>query len=101
METIRSLERRAREYLHKGNGKKLQELAESIVDKAIEGDPTCLKWLGDRLWKLEEGAEQGRVVIQGIRLELPNPSSTKGLEPLEAPILSVSTSVGTDVTEES
>lgn len=99
--SLRSLEQWIRKELASKNGRKMEALAKAIIDGAIAREPACLNWLGDRLWKAEQGAEQGRVVIQGIRLELPNPSSTKGLEPLEAPILSVSTSVGTDVREES
>lgn len=94
METVRSLERRIKDVLHSKNGKKLQDLAVSIVDKAIEGDPVCLKWLGDRLWKLEDSSSQGaKVIFQGIRLELPNANGDKSLEPVSTPVLSVSSDV--------
>lgn len=98
--TVRTLETWIRMELSKSKGKRMAELAKAIVDGAIAREPACLHWLGDRLWKAEQGQESGKVIIQGIRLELPNPMPANGLaHASEATVLSI-TSSSSDVAEQ-
>ena len=56
--------------LRQRNGKKMEELAESIVEKAIEGNAACLAVIVDRFAPLEREQGQGRTVFEGIKLEV-------------------------------
>lgn len=92
--SVRTLEVWIRDELRKSKGKLMGQLARAIIDGAIAREPACLNWLGDRLWKLDQGTGHGHVTVyQGIRLELPNAGDSRDLQPLEAPLLSVKTDV--------
>jgi len=56
--------------LRQRNGAKLIELAESIVDNAVKGNSACLTFLAERLAPIEEKQGGGRVVFEGIKLEV-------------------------------
>ena len=68
--TKRTLYAEITRALHARNGAKLQELAESIVEHAIEGNSTCLQLIAERLMPVEKEQGQGRVVFEGIKLEV-------------------------------
>jgi hypothetical protein len=66
----RALMQDIREVLLSKDGKRQRELAEAIVANAIEGNAACLGFLAERLAPLEHGQGGGRVVFEGIKLEV-------------------------------
>ncbi len=56
--------------LHKRDGALLADLAESIVKNAIKGNAACLSFLAERLAPIEEKQGGGKVVFEGIKLEV-------------------------------
>lgn len=98
--------------LHQKDGEKLKKLAGSIIDNAIKGNSACLSFLAERLAPIEEKQGGGKVVFEGIKLEVvssslgPTGSSTtsstialvrgseshSGAAPLNAPNISLAES---------
>lgn len=56
--------------LHQKDGEKLRKLAGSIIDNAIKGNSACLSFLAERLAPIEEKQGGGKVVFEGIKLEV-------------------------------
>lgn len=61
------------------DGKKLRALADKLIDKALEGDVSALKEVGDRLEgkpaQAITGADGGSLVVQVLKLSDANPDA--------------------------
>jgi hypothetical protein len=66
----RDLAQRIKATLGRKDEALLQELAESIIQGAIDREPACLAFLAPRLWPIEQGATSGRIISEGIKLEV-------------------------------
>lgn len=49
---------------------KMWELGESIIEGAIAREPACLAFLAPRAAPIEQGSSGGKVISEGIRLEV-------------------------------
>lgn len=79
--TIRTLESEVRKVLRSRSYEATRQLAQSIVKRAIKGEPAALAFLGPRLWPILEESQRGaKIVSQGIRLELPGGASVSLLQ---------------------
>ena len=75
--TRRTLMEDLKAVLDSKDGLRQRKLAEAIVDNAIDGNAACLSFIAERLAPVErKDGDGGRVVFEGIRLEVVGGSST-------------------------